>query len=110
MAMNITAGSGVWTVDAPKNVDPNDVSYTYDEATTTLTVTFDMKAQDIQLVNDAHFPHGVEFLTFTAPPAPGAQGFGLKTNLVVSVVNDTGVKLEGFELLVQNSTYPTVLT
>lgn len=107
MTTNITAGSGVWQVDAPNNVDPNDVTETYDPVSNTLVVTFDMKAQDIQLSNDAHFPHGIEFLTFTAPPAPATQGFGLKTNLIVNVVNDTGVKMEGFELLAQNSTYPS---
>lgn len=106
MTTNITAGSGVWQVDAPNNVDPNDVTDTYDPVSNTLTVTFDMKAQDIQLSNDAHFPHGIEFLTFTAPPAPPAQGFGIRTNLIVKVINDTGVKMEGFDLRAQNSTYP----
>ena len=107
MTTNITAGSGVWQVDAPNNVDPNDVTETYDPVSGTLAVTFDMKAQDIQLSNDAHFPHGIEFLTFTAPPAPATQGFGLKTNLIVNVINDTGVKMEGFDLLAQNSAYPS---
>ena len=83
MTTNITAGSGVWQVDAPNNVDPNDVTATYDPVSSTLVVTFDMKAQDIQLSNDAHFPHGIEFLTFTAPSAPATQGFGLKTNVIV---------------------------
>ena len=108
MSTNITAGSGVWQVNAPSTIDPNDVTDTYDPASNTLTVTFDMKARDIQLSNDAHFPHGIEYLTFTAPPAPAAQGFGFKTNVIVNVINDTGVKLEGFELLAQNTTVPSV--
>jgi len=108
MTTSITGGSGVWQVNAPNNIDPNDVTDSYDSVSNTLTVTFDMKDQDFQLSNDAHFPNGIEFLTFTAPPAPATQGFGIHMNLVVNVINDSGVKMEGFELLAQNSTYPAV--
>ena len=70
MTTIINSGNGAFQVDAPNNLDPNDVTDSYDPSSSTLTVTFDLKDQDFQLPNDAHFPHGIEYLTFTAPPAP----------------------------------------
>jgi hypothetical protein len=100
----VKVGSGVWTIDAPKGVDPNDVSASYDESSQTLTVTFDFKPGDVHTDNDAHFPNGIEYLRFTAPPPPAGQSFGYKTNLVVQIKNDLGVAMNGFGLFVQNDT------
>lgn len=104
MATTVSSGSGVWSISAPNNVDPNDVTSIYDATTQTLTVTFDYKPQDVHTDNDAHFQHGIEFLQFAAPPS-AANATGYKTSLVVNIKNDLGVPMNGFELAVQSDTF-----